>query len=99
MNKTKLERTILSIYYADKNIVNDRTALLASVWRAYGWSDHRSLEDNLSKVPSAETITRRLRKLHEIGKIVYSEKESDRRYQAFKAERDLHSTWTGRLFS
>lgn len=90
MNKAKVQQTTLLAYMDNKDIVNDRTALLAEVWRRYGWNDSQSLEENLRKVPSAESVSRRVRELHELGMIQYSQKELERRDEAFKNEVEEH---------
>ena len=92
MNRRKIESIIIECYEHDKDIVNDRTALLAQVWRKYGWSDERTLEQNLSKLPSTESVSRCLRALHEDGVVQYSEEELQRRTKAFEAEQAEHST-------
>lgn len=92
MNKSKIRNIVLECYYEDNNVVNDRTALIAAVWRKSGWDDSRSLEENLMRVPSAESITRRLRELHQEGLIEYSSDELERRTEAFKTEQEIHSS-------
>lgn len=96
MNKSKIRNLVLECYYENNNVVNDRTTLIAAVWRKCGWDDSYSLEENLQRVPSAESITRRLRELHEEDLIVYSSDELERRIEAFKKERDIHGVypWT-----
>lgn len=92
MNKEKIRNTILRLYEYDPDIVNDRTKLLAKVWREFGWNNLYSLETNLSRVPSAESVSRRLRDLHQEGLIKYSDDELERRTDAFNNEREAHSS-------
>ena len=92
MNKGKVQNIIIQCYEDDTDIVNHRTALLAKVWRIYGWSDSRTLEYNLEHLSSAETVSRCLRSLHEAGVIKYSDEELKRRDNAFKSEQAEHST-------
>lgn len=93
MNKAKLQQTILLLYNEDPSIVNDESRLLEQVWLKYGWSDSRSLYDNLSRLPRPESISRRRRELHNLGLIQYSNEALDDRMEAFKNERDEHSNF------
>lgn len=93
MDKAKVRRIILSIYADSPELVNHRTALLAAVWRDCGWNNNKSLEDNLEAMPSAETVSRRLRELHQEGLVSYTEKELERRTEAFTHEIEQHSAF------
>jgi hypothetical protein len=84
MKKLTVRQAILNIYQEDNDIVNDRTKLLASVWRELGWNGFKSLEKNLIYLPSAETITREARSLISKGIIKLSPQEANRRFTAYE---------------
>lgn len=76
----------------DKTIVNRENDLLAAVWREKGYLDNRSLEDNLSRLPSAETISRMRRQLHQEGLIEYSKEADARRESEYQRHLDEYSS-------
>ena len=92
MNKDKIRDLILDLYETDPDVVNDRTLLLQRVWYRCGWNDFKPMLHNLPLMPSAETVSRRLRELHEEGLIIYADTELERRTDAFKRELDEHTT-------
>lgn len=83
----KIKRVILQLYLKDKSIVNDDRKLLAKVYEYYGWSYRTSIYENLLRMPSAESVTRARRKLHEDGLISYSQKALDMRIDEFNEYR------------
>lgn len=92
---TKIQQNILRLYNQDPNVVNDDAVLFDRYWHVFdGADDSKSLYWNLAKCTRPETITRRRRELHNLGLIHYSPKANKRRTNAFKSERDLHSTHT-----
>ena len=91
MNKNKIRNIILKLYAEDKNVVNDDVILLERVWIECGWSNSRSLYDNLSRMPRSESITRRRRELYNEGLIQYSDNALEARTEAYKSERDYQS--------
>lgn len=93
MNHKAIAKMIEDVYQVSPDIVNDDKQLVAYIWRKCGWSDYQSLEENIKRVPSGESITRRRRELHIAGKIEYSKKADDSRREAFINERDMHSNF------
>lgn len=84
MNFKNLRNEILDIYHLEPNVANDDKLLIARVWDRHGWSNDRSLYDNLKLVPSAESIRRTRQKLVAEGLMTTSEKATEKRYRAFK---------------
>ena len=70
---------------------NDEALLLEQVWIYEGWSQSRSLYDNLCRVTRPETISRRKRELHNMGLIKYSEERETEIMSAYKNEVNMHS--------
>lgn len=93
MNTKKLQQTVLQVIQDNPGVENDDCALIAAIWRTQGWSDVRSLEDNIERVTRPESISRARRKLHELGLISYSQAAHEMRYDAFKHEQNKHSTY------
>lgn len=91
MSKAKIEQTILLLYREDPTIVDDEVRLLEQVWYRLGWDDRRSLIENMRVLPRPESISRRRRKLHELGLFQYGAEALKERTEAFKSERDEHS--------
>jgi len=91
MNISKKQQLVLTVIKANQGCQNNDADLIAAVWRHEGWTDGRSLEQNISRVTRSETITRRRRELYNMGLIEYSEKALDSRTEAFKSELDNHS--------
>lgn len=92
MNITKLQRIVLSAIKENPGIQNNDAELVAAVWRIEGWSDGRSLEDNIKRVSRGESITRRRRELNVMGLINYSEEAQSTRMDAFLKEQNKHSS-------
>lgn len=92
MSKETIKKIILDLYEEDNDIVNDRTKVLASVWRELGWSGFKSLERNLINTPSAESITRSLRGLISTGKVKLSAQEANRRFGSYEAYVEYYSS-------
>ena len=82
----------MALYLEDKNVVNDDANLIASYWRKFdGWSDNRSLEENIKYATRPDTITRRRRELHQMELIQYSDGADTTRKEAYINEVDIHS--------
>ena len=94
MDISKKQRLVLNVIRANPGCQNNDATLIAAVWRHEGWSDDLTLEDNISKVTRAETVTRRRRELHEMGLITYSKQALVEREEAYQNERDAHSTYS-----
>lgn len=92
------EKLIYQIIKNNPGVQNDDSKLIAAVWRYEGWSDNKSLEDNISKVTRPETITRARRKLHEEGHIKYSKDTLNRRTESFKNAQLQYSKQTFKWF-
>lgn len=88
---SKMQRIVYQVIQANPGVQNNDAQLVAAVWRHLGWSDTAPLEENITKVARAETITRRRRELHEKGLITYSDEANKEREEAFRNERDAHS--------
>lgn len=100
MDKIKIKNAILRAYYKDPTVVDDDASLLAAVWGYLGWDNTKSLYSNLERLPRPESISRCRRKLFADGIITYSEKATNKRYEAFKKEREYHGglSWLKRFF-
>lgn len=94
MNKANMKSRILELYYEDNIVASNDAILIARFWEPL-WDYTKSLEQNLSRLPRGESITRRRRELINEGKIKATQPADDERYQAFKNERDQHSNQTG----
>ena len=88
---SKLQNKVLALIRQDPRIADNDDDLIASVWRASGWNDRLSLEENLRNMPQPESITRCRRKLHEEGKITYSDEADKRREQQYREHTDKYS--------
>ena len=82
---------IRKLYDQDKMVVNDDNLLVSRVWLELGWSDYKSLYANLTDLPSAETITRARRKLHQDGEIEYSKEVDEARFKKFIEMKEEYS--------
>lgn len=91
MNITKKQKLVLDAIKRCPAAANDEALLLEQVWLVEGWSQSRSLYDNLCRVTRPETISRRRRELYNMGLIEYSENALEERTDAFKQERNNHS--------
>jgi len=93
MNLSKKLKLVYDVIQLNPGCQNNDSDLIAAVWRYENWSDGRSLEENISRVTRSETITRRRRDLANMGLITYSDEAMKTRTDAFKNERDNHSTY------
>lgn len=93
MNISNKQQLVYDVIQANPGVQNNDADLIAAVWRHEGWSDGRSLEENIAYVTRSETITRRRRELHVMGLIEYSDEALNERTEAFKAEQDNHSDY------
>jgi len=93
MNISKKQLLVYTVIQANPGCQNNDADLIAAVWRFEGWTDGRSLEENISRVTRSETITRRRRELFNMGLITYSDKAMNERMEAMKSERDNHSDY------
>jgi len=93
MKLTKTQQFVLDVINANDGVQNDEAYLIAAVWRTQGWSDHRSLEDNIRFAMHPESISRRRRDLFNFGLIKYSDKAMQTRTEAFKNELEAHSDY------
>ena len=91
MNKQKVRNVILELYNQDSSIVNDEVRLLEQVWVKLGWREDRSLYDNMSRLPRAESVARRRRELYNEGLIKYSDEALEQRTKAFNSEREYQA--------
>lgn len=90
VNTSNIRKKIMVAYMQDRKVADDDTLLIARIWNNCGWSNTKSLVDNLRAMPSPETIRRTRQKLVSEGLIVPSEDATERRYKSFKnARRDL----------
>lgn len=79
-----IDQHILAIYAEAPHIVNNDDTLTAYVWTRQGWSEGKTLLQNLQGVSRQDEITRRRRKLHEEGKIKYSKEVEEARFKKYK---------------
>lgn len=91
MNITKKRKLVLDTIKENPGVQNDISKLIEAVWHKEGWDYTKRLYWNISRVTHPETITRRLRELHEAGLVEYSPGALKTRTNAFKKERDMHS--------
>lgn len=91
LNKQKLLDLVVKICNEYPAAANNDAKLLEQVWLAQGWSEYRSLYENLCSVSRPESITRRRREAHTMGLIEYSSEVVEERMQAFKNEQNGHS--------
>jgi len=88
-----LRKLIFDVVQVNQGIQDDVSKVIEAVWYCQGWDDSKSLSWNIKQVSHAETITRRLRELHEWGLISYSKKGLARRETAYRNETNLHSSY------
>lgn len=81
--KVKVRRACLK----NKLAADDDKVLLAEVWKASGWSNRRTLLQNLRIVPSPESVRRARQLLVQEGLIEPSVSATERRYNNFKRVR------------
>jgi hypothetical protein len=86
-----LQQQVYRLIQENDGIQNDDADLVAAFWRQEGWSDNRSLEENIRRVTRGETICRRRRELHDMGLITYSPEALKSRTVAFRNEQNTHS--------
>lgn len=98
MSTSKKMNLVYTVILLNPGVQNDENALYAAVWQYEGWSDVRSLQENLRNVTNAETISRCRRKLHEQGLITYTPVVEEKRYEAFVEERNEQSSYTQARF-
>lgn len=79
-----IERTVYNAIALDKELANDDVLLLEKVWQLYGWDENITLKQNLLRVPSAQSIIRSRRRLHQKGLIEYRKDTLERRYKMFQ---------------
>ena len=85
--KMKLIDLVVKICNEYPEAANDDCVLLEQVWYAQGWSENRSLLENLRKVSRPESVSRRRREAHIKGLIEYSEEVDAERYEAYQNEK------------
>ena len=82
-----LRAEIIAEYRYDQKVADDDKLLIARIWERHGWNNLDRLYDNLSKMPSAESIRRTRQKLVADGVIKSSKEAVEKRYKAFKEYR------------
>lgn len=87
-----LQRKVYKLIQEQPGIQNDDSKLVSAFWRANGWNDNLTLEENMPKMTYGETICRRRRELHDMGLITYSPEALKSRTVAFRNEQNVHST-------
>ena len=88
LDLSKKQQLVYSAILANPRAANDDAVLLEEVWTREGWSQHRSLYENLCSVTRPETITRRRRELFNMGLISYDQEAEVRREEAYQNERE-----------
>lgn len=92
MNINKMQQFVYDVIQAHPGVQNNDSELVAACWREQGWSDSRSLEENIKRVSRGESLCRRRRELHQMGLITYSKEAQESRQEAFENEQNIHST-------
>ena len=82
-----LRAEIIAEYRNDQKVADDDKLLIARIWERHGWNNLDRLYNNLSKMPSAESIRRTRQKLVADGVIKSSKEAVEKRYKAFKEYR------------
>jgi hypothetical protein len=90
VNISAKQQLVLNAIKNCPEAANNDALLLEQVWKNEGWSQDRSLYENLCSVTRPETISRRRRELHDMGLIEYSDKADTERFEAFKNEVEEH---------
>lgn len=72
-NRHILRNLILDLYKEDAAVANDDKLLISRVWLKKGWSEGRTLYENMRLMPNPGTIIRTRAKLVEKGLIKSSE--------------------------
>ena len=91
-NLTPMQRLVLKACRTQPEAIDDDAVLQATVWLMEGWSDQRSLLENLRMVPRAATLSRRRRELVEVGILTASDEANAKRHEAFVNELERHSS-------
>lgn len=91
---SRVEDLILQAYATDPKVVDHDWYLIGAMWKLDGWDDGKSLFENLKVAIQAESITRARRKLHEDGKIKYSDEAEERRYEQYKEKTEEYGSPT-----
>lgn len=89
---TPVQTMVLHVIEENPGSQDDDMKLIAVVWKAEGWSNSLSLEENLRYAINPGSITRARRKLHEYGFITYSKGAKRRREENYIKYRDENST-------
>ena len=90
MNISLKQKLVYDAIQRCPEAANNDALLLEQVWQKEGWSQNRSLYENLCSVTRPETISRRRRELHDMGLIQYLKESDNTRYEAFKNEVEEH---------
>ena len=90
INITNKQKLVLDAINSCPEAANNDALLLEQVWTLEGWSQSRSLYENLCSVTRPETISRRRRELFNMGLIKYSQEALDERTEAFHNEVEEH---------
>ena len=91
-NLTPMQRLVLKACRAQPEAIDDDAVLQATVWLMEGWSDQRSLLENLRALPRAESLSRRRRELVGLGILEPSDEANAKRHEAFVNELERHSS-------
>jgi len=84
----RIQKNVLHICTKYPEAVDDRSMLLEKYWLEFdGWSEYRSLYDNLKYSTRPETITRRLREIREMGLVQHSQEVADQNIKAMENEK------------
>lgn len=84
----KKQQLVYQAILDNPRAADDDAILLEEVWTREGWSQHRSLYENLCSVTRPATIVRRRRELQVMGLVKASDEAEKRREEAFKNERE-----------
>ncbi len=87
----KKQRLVYEAIQEAPEAADNDALLLTKVWLKEGWSDGKTLFQNLICVSRPETLSRRRRELYNMGLITYSPTALKEREVAFKDERDKAS--------
>ena len=83
-----IKAEVINEYRKDNSVADDDKLLIARIWENHGWNYGKSVYENLSNMPSAESIRRTRQKLVADGTIKQSEKSVEKRYEAYKKYRE-----------
>lgn len=87
INSIGMREIILSAYYNNPRVADDDDLLLSIVWKKRGWSNDKSLLENLRSMPSSETVRRTRQKLVSEGLMTPSVSAMERRYKNYRRTR------------